>query len=152
MRGGCSGALAITPHDTDESRAMIISHGVEVPNTVGIFGGMPGSCGYNLKRSGNEKIGTLIENVTGPEDFMRNSENLGAKPGYLPLKQGEVLGYACQGGGGYGDPFQRDAAKVAVDVRDGMVSLSAARDLYGVVLDASGAVDERATDALRNNK
>ncbi len=155
MRGGSSGALAVTPHDTDELHAMIISHGVEVPNAVGIFGGMPGSCGYNLKRSGNEKIGTLIENVTGPEDFMRNSENLGAKPGYLPLKQGEVLGYACQGGGGYGDPLTRDPQSVAADIAESLLSRAAAKAYYGVVVQG-GQVDVKATkrarDAMRRKR
>ncbi len=149
MRGGCSGALAITPHDTDELHAMIISHGVEVPNTVGIFGGMPGSCGYNLKRAGNEKIGTLIEKVTGPGDFMRNSQNLGAKPGYLPLKQGEVLGYSCQGGGGYGDPLGRDPQSVAADIAESLLSKAAAKAFFGVVV-RRGLVDAKATKAARD--
>jgi N-methylhydantoinase B len=149
MRGGTGGALAITPHDTDELHAMIISHGVEVPNSFGIFGGMPGSCGYNLLRHGNDKIGTLIENVTGSAKLIRNSVELGAKPGYLPLKQGEVLGYTCQGGGGYGDPLTRDARAVAADIAEGHLSKAAARALYGVVVRA-GDVDAKATKSVRD--
>ena len=72
--------------------------------------------------------------------------------GTQSIPRNDRLHLEMPGGGGYGDPFQRDAAKVAVDVRDGMVSVSAAQDLYGVVLDGKGAVDKRATDALRNNK
>ena len=38
------------------------------------------------------------------------------------------------GGGGYGDPYTRDPALVATDVRNGLVSRAAAADMYGVVL------------------
>ena len=38
-------------------------------------------------------------------------------------------------GGGYGDPFERDASHVLTDVMDGYVSRDAARDTYGVIFD-----------------
>ena len=56
------------------------------------------------------------------------------------------------GGGGFGDPHQRDAARVAEDVRNGLVSLDAALENYGVVLDAAGRVDEAATTAARSGR
>ena len=52
------------------------------------------------------------------------------------------------GGGGYGDPFERDPAMVLADVLDGLVSVEQARRDYGVALEA-GQVDEAATAALR---
>jgi N-methylhydantoinase B len=39
------------------------------------------------------------------------------------------------GGGGYGPPTDRPAAKVQQEVRDGIISIQVARDLYGVSLD-----------------
>jgi N-methylhydantoinase B len=55
------------------------------------------------------------------------------------------------GGGGWGDPFERDPARVAHDVEMGLVSLERAADDYGVVLDpVTFAVDETATAALRS--
>jgi N-methylhydantoinase B len=42
------------------------------------------------------------------------------------------------GGGGYGDPLERDPARVVEDVRDAYVSIAAARDVYGIVIDADG--------------
>jgi N-methylhydantoinase B len=48
---------------------------------------------------------------------------------------GTVYGQHAGGGGGYGSPHERPAAKVREEVRDGIVSLEAARDAYGVVLD-----------------
>jgi N-methylhydantoinase B len=54
------------------------------------------------------------------------------------------------GGGGFGDPHQRAAEKVAEDVRNAYVSVASARDYYGVVIDADGQLDEAATMALRS--
>ncbi len=53
------------------------------------------------------------------------------------------------GGGGYGDPMSRDPARVAEDVRHGLVSPEAAMRDYGVVLGADGGVDGEATRRLR---
>jgi N-methylhydantoinase B len=54
------------------------------------------------------------------------------------------------GGGGWGDPLQRDPLLVARDVQMGLVSLRQAADAYGVVLDPmTFAVDEEATTRLR---
>ena len=38
------------------------------------------------------------------------------------------------GGGGHGDPLEREPAQVTRDVEDGLVSVERARDVYGVVL------------------
>jgi N-methylhydantoinase B len=53
------------------------------------------------------------------------------------------------GGGGYGDPLVRDAARVADEVADGLLSVAAARDAYGVVTDRHGELDFDATARLR---
>lgn len=57
------------------------------------------------------------------------------------------------GGGGYGDPLERDPEKVKDDARDGFISLEAARNTYGVVLNTDPElyeVDCSATDKLRD--
>ena len=54
------------------------------------------------------------------------------------------------GGGGWGDPLDRDPEQVLRDVCDDVVSVDAARDTYGVVLDASGvSVDVQQTETRR---
>jgi N-methylhydantoinase B len=69
---------------------------------------------------------------------------------YNRLQADEVLVNNTGGGGGYGEPFEREPARVAADVRNGFVSLGAAQREYGVVLDpATFAVDEAATARLR---
>lgn len=53
------------------------------------------------------------------------------------------------GGGGWGDPMRRAPAAVARDVANGLVSVDAAREAYGVAVDARGTVDEAETARLR---
>jgi N-methylhydantoinase B len=56
------------------------------------------------------------------------------------------------GGGGWGDPLEREAELVQRDVVEGKVSLRAAREEYGVVLDGdveTCTVNAEATAALR---
>ena len=61
-----------------------------------------------------------------------------------------TLRAASPGGGGWGQPKQRDPARVLRDVRDGVVSIEAAESVYGVILDGDGrSVDEDATAILR---
>jgi N-methylhydantoinase B len=65
------------------------------------------------------------------------------------IKRGQRVRLETPGGGGFGDPFTRDPARVARDVSLGYVSREAARCNYGVVLGEDGHVDESATTALR---
>ena len=51
------------------------------------------------------------------------------------LKPGDVVSYRTCGGGGYGNPRERDAELVKRDVREGKVSVERAREVYGVVMD-----------------
>jgi N-methylhydantoinase B len=69
---------------------------------------------------------------------------------YNHLDSGDVLLNNTGGGGGYGEPFEREPARVARDVRNGFVSVAAAAADYGVVVDpATYAVDEEATHRRR---
>jgi N-methylhydantoinase B len=152
QRGGATLGLALTPHDTDQLRAMIVGHGVEVPNSTGLYGGMEGSCNQNiLLRSVDDT--TALSAVQGIDDLAKwagERIDFDAKPGFFELHQGDVLAYSFQGGGGFGDPIERAPGDVADDVRDGYVSREAAVGIYGVVLDADGDVDEAATTARRS--
>ncbi|GAB2942922.1 hydantoinase B/oxoprolinase family protein [Nonomuraea fastidiosa] len=72
---------------------------------------------------------------------------------YNRLEAGEVLVNNTGGGGGYGDPFEREPARVAADVRNGFVSVEAAARDYGVSVDpVTFEVDEEATARLRASR
>lgn len=47
------------------------------------------------------------------------------------LRRGDVVSFRLSGAGGYGDPCRRDPQQVRRDIRNGYISASAARDLYG---------------------
>ncbi len=65
---------------------------------------------------------------------------------------GTVYHQEAGGGGGCGDPRKRPADRVLQDVREGKVSIDAARDDYGVAIDPESlAVDEEKTKALRGS-
>jgi len=87
----------------------------------------------------------------------RNVLNPHAKARVLPAKltstmrRGDVLRHEQPGGGGHGDPFLREPARVAADVANEKISLEYARHEHGVVIDPlSLEVDEAATRALRD--
>ena len=65
------------------------------------------------------------------------------------LPAGTTLIQTTGGGGGFGDPAARDIESIARDVRDGIVSGSAAQELYGAVLSAEGQVDAAKTAKAR---
>ncbi|MGQ0655238.1 MAG: hydantoinase B/oxoprolinase family protein, partial [Betaproteobacteria bacterium] len=68
-----------------------------------------------------------------------------------PLKKGDLFRHRLAGGGGYGDPFERDPALVLRDVEQGRVTVRHARDAYGVSIKKE-QVDAVETAALRNNR
>jgi len=68
----------------------------------------------------------------------------------MTMKKGDLFRHEVAGGGGWGDPLERDPALVLEDVLNDFVSPRSAREDYGVVLAGSPlAIDEAATAALR---
>ena len=96
--------------------------------------------------------------VLGGDPGMRSTKRLVRKDGaeeWLPAKcdgievqEGDVLYFNTWGGGGWGDPTERDPAQVKADVDRGLVTADGARR-YGVAIGSDGAVDEAATEGLR---
>jgi len=98
----------------------------------GIAGGTAGEPGGNLLKLPGEKAFKWITGANIP----------------VPLNSLAIV--RTGGGGGWGDPLERDAALVAADAAEGLISRRAAHELYGVVLRNSMSLDESATQRLRD--
>jgi N-methylhydantoinase B len=128
-RGGLGVRYAIRFYD-EEPFLAIFGDGVRNP-PFGLYGGLPGSTNHLIINEGTDE-----------------EEVLPAK-GMRQLKKGDVYSIRSSGGGGWGNPHERDAARVLDDVRNGYVSLEAAERVYGVVI-RDGEIDEQATAELRS--
>src|SRR5690606_27467881 len=73
---------------------------------------------------------------------------LGNKVEDVKVEADDVLHFVTWGGGGWGDPLERDPALVAKEIGQGLVTVEGAR-AYGVVIGDDGQVDAAATGALR---
>ena len=90
-------------------------------NTYGVNGGGPGDAyGISVRRGDG-----TIEEVAGMSDNIK-------------IEAGSVVRIKTTGGGGWGDPLEREAEMVCADVRAGLVSEQAALEDYGVVLVKDG--------------
>jgi N-methylhydantoinase B len=69
----------------------------------------------------------------------------------IELKPEDVVSFRTCGGGGYGDPAERDPLLVLQDVREGKVNAHRAREIYRVSInEANCSVDDEQTNELRN--
>lgn len=75
------------------------------------------------------------------EVFLGDGTRLHAKA-LIDLKQGDVVHINLPGGGGYGDPFKRDAEKVRWDVIEGYITAEKAEQEYGVAIRYNGNPDD----------
>ena len=100
----------------------------------GIFGGKPG------------RPGSLT--VVHPDG---ESESLPSKVTHV-LHRGDRLTSVTPGGGGRGNPLHRRPTLVLADVRNQLITVAEARELYGVVLSDGLEVDQEATASLRSER
>jgi N-methylhydantoinase B len=96
----------------------ILAERVKIP-PWGLKGGLAGSSGeYSLYRDSGEEI-SLPSKCT------------------VQILRGDRLVIKTPGGGGYGNPLDRDPLLVLADVENGLVSQENARENYGVVIDST---------------
>ncbi len=97
----------------------------------GLYGGLPGKPSANYLNPQNK------------------NKKLTSKP-TMTIQKGDVFRHELAGGGGWGDPLDRDPASVLRDVRDELVSIKSSKTDYGVVIDKKlMSVDADKTNSLR---
>ena len=104
-------------------------------SSLGLFGASPALPSKAVLNPGMDSERPLTSKIAG-----------------LRLKKDDVVAWQLAGGGGYGDPLQRDPARVQRDVRMGYVTMEGARRDYGVVLHTDMSIDEDATRLLRSGR
>jgi N-methylhydantoinase B len=152
QRGGVGVFWAYRPHGTEGSIALLsMAQGLQHPATLGVVGGEPGSASGLVVVDAGETQGAV--------DWSGVSEGAALPLPKVGLKVGpaQVLMASSQGGGGFGDPIDRDPEAVRMDVVEHLVSRAGAlRDFGVVVIDTKTdadlddvTVDVAATRALR---
>jgi N-methylhydantoinase B len=68
--------------------------------------------------------------IRNGQEIMRTSRILNYE-----LRRNDVVSIRSGGGGGWGDPLERDPSAVLQDIINGYISIDVARDVYGVVID-----------------
>jgi N-methylhydantoinase B len=104
-------------------------------SSPGIFGAKPAQVSKAVLNPGDAKERALTSKIAG-----------------LRLCQGDLLSVEFAGGGGWGDPLEREPERVREDVARDYVSPACARDLYGVALTPDRDIDVSATALLRREK
>ena len=150
-RGGLTAEAALTPMGVPELVLKSTNTaGTEASNAHGLDGGFPGA-GSQVRVLRATQVWDRLRAGRIPAvdgEFGGTVEHLASKAGGM-LAQGDVLVYFAPGGGGFGDPLDREPERVADDVADRVVGVARADSDYGVVLTADGRVDAAATGARR---
>lgn len=121
-RGGVCHEYAFTPSGGPLG-VVLFGKGTAAPMSLGVFGGHPG--------------------CTVAYETTRGEERTAQSWGHVDLQPGDVQYVRFMGGGGYGDPIDRDPEAVARDVAEGLVSEGAARAVYGVIVGDAEATAAR---------
>ncbi|WP_354701580.1 hypothetical protein DSM112329_01901 [Paraconexibacter sp. AEG42_29] len=154
-RGGNGIAFALAGHQTPLQLYTIINAAPGLPTQGGLFGGHWSSTTqfHGVAASDVEArfaAGELPATSGEIRSLAGDHADLRAKEINRSFSGSDVVEATLFGGGGYGDPLEREPAAVAGDVRDGLVRADLAESVYGVVLTDAGEADSHATSALRD--
>jgi N-methylhydantoinase B len=150
QRGGNGVSLAYLPHKVDGIETKIVHGiGVEQPMSSGISGGYPGGPNSAIVKRGSNARAMMASGIV-PQDLDELDGEDEVLPPIIRTRQGadDVYMSIATGGGGYGDPLQRDPELVLKDVRHGAVTADHAAAMYGVAI-ADNSVDADRTADLR---
>ena len=133
LKGGLGRRVVFRVPDDDYAPSGPVNLGIQSGRyrypAKGLFGGGDGS-----------RAQFLVNNVAGDPY------------GLTQVKSGDIVIMDAAGGGGYGDPVERDAEMVMKDFLNGHISLKGARENYGVVIDQETMkVDIDETERLRDS-
>jgi len=133
FRGGCGAKYRIRMYDDNPNLVMFGDGKIHPP--YGLFGGKPGSC----------NLAYINEGLSDQRELLSKES--------VQCRKGDTYTSYPSGGGGWGDPLDRDPEMVRNDARDEIISLQSARETYGVVLEGENlTVNLEETRKLRDRK
>ncbi|MGO4146331.1 hydantoinase B/oxoprolinase family protein [Paenarthrobacter sp. YAF11_1] len=171
QRPVCGALLYHDSVEVDEQRYPILVHERTLVADTGGAGRQRGGLATRVTMEPRGESVTLtygIEGKINPPKGVRGGHD-GAEPstwvedlttgerreipvvGRYDLQSGEKVVSITPGGGGYGDPLERDVLAVLDDYRESRISLEAAVAQYGVVI-TDGGIDEAATAKTRESR
>jgi len=153
FRGGVGTVQVLAPYGAQGPVSVLsFGQGLQHPAAIGVAGGEPGSqSGFALLPA------AVADRVIAGEVAVETTVPLPTAG--MTMASGQVELVLSQGGGGFGDPLEREPDLVVADVAEGLVSPDAARLVYGVVMEAAPGyprLDHGATatrrDAIRADR
>lgn len=151
-RGGMAAGVAMIPYNTGGVLESSFSGvGGEFPNAFGLGGGLPGATARYIRFMDAGPVAEFARQDRFPRDEtdIRGSKQVTPiNSSHARFAETTVEYHNWQGGGGYGDPLDREPQSVLVDVRNGAVSPEAAAHIFGVVI-RGDRLDDDATGRRR---
>jgi N-methylhydantoinase B len=132
-RGGCGPTRAVRIEAPATTLSVLAEKAVLPP--FGVCGGEAGARNRFWIRRAGEPVAPSA---------------LPGKVAAFPIERDDILMMESSGGGGFGDPLEREIAAVAADVAEGYVTREAAESIYGIVW--RGEVIDAAATATRRHE
>lgn len=162
-QGGASiASLYVVEHDVKYVESGCVASGDKVFTSPGLMGGYPAAARYRLCLKDTDypdRVKNKLplphsegDDPSNPEFAQLVKGTLVRSPAQSPstlFKRYDIIYQSSGGGGGWGDPIERDPEKVKVAVDEGITSRRTAEKVYGVVFDGAGNVDKEKTAAKR---
>jgi N-methylhydantoinase B len=156
FRGGVGTVQVLAPYGAQGPISVLsFGQGLQHPAAIGVAGGEPGGpSGFALLPAAvADRLMAAARTAGAPTADATIAETPVPLPtAGMTMSTGQVELVISQGGGGYGDPLEREPELVVADVAEGLVSPEAARLVYGVLMEAAPGyprLDQGATTSRR---
>ena len=150
-RGGLSAESCFIPHNTDVITQDTLSSGNATPTSPGMMGGYPAATNkYTFIKDSDilDRMGAR-EMPDDTADLKGKRVTLGLREQNFTQAPNDVYAVRWTGGGGFGDPMDRDIEDIEADLEAMAVTPGAARTIYGAVFKPDGTIDKNATQEHR---
>ncbi len=150
-RGGMGAESCFIVHNVERMTQDTLSSGNATPTSTGMMAGYPSATNAYRFVTGSD-IQARFKESRMPEDagdVVGTYVELGLRQEGFEQTPNDVYAVRWTGGGGYGDPLDRDLDALQHDLDNFAVTPAAAREIFGAVLDNRDQIDRAATEKRR---